>query len=776
MYKSMFDEHIKQIVLPEPPVLLEDEYRFIFGFGNSPSAPKPNQRPSISYPSRLHDQKLRGKANDQKEKFFQIFKDLNFNISFVDALILMPKFGLTIKTLLTNKDKLSELARTLLNEHCSTVLLKKFPEKLGDPDKFLIPCDFLGMAEYLALADLGASINLMPLTVWNKLSLPELSPTCMTLELIDHLISRPVGVAKDVYVKVGTFHFPADFVVVDFDADPRAITINLDQTSRYSANYNDMTANRIDVIDMAYEKYSDFLLKEVDAFLALEDDPTSSKVDHSYFDTERDIILLEAVLNDDPSLPPPTPNQGNYLPQVQKELKICEAKSDKSSIDEPPGVKLKDLPPHLEYAFLEGNDKMPVIISKNLSDEEKIDLITVLKSHKRAITWKLSDIKGINPEFYTHKILIEEDFKPAVQHQIRVNPKIHDVIKKEVLKLLDARLIYHISDSPWDKLSELARTLLNEHCSTVLLKKFPEKLGDPDKFLIPCDFLGMAEYLALADLGASINLMPLTVWNKLSLPELSPTCMTLELIDHLISRELTLRVGKKAITINLDQTSRYSANYNDMTANRIDVIDMAYEKYSDFLLKEVDAFLALEDDPTSSKVDHSYFDTERDIILLEAVLNDDPSLPPPTPNQGNYLPQVQKELKICEAKSDKSSIDEPPGVKLKDLPPHLEYAFLEGKISKRDEMPQNSNQVCEIFDVWGIDFMGPFPSSRGNKYILVAIDYLSKWVEAKALPTNDARVVYKLLKSLFARFGTPRAIISDWRTHFCNDQFTKVML
>ncbi|GJT86147.1 reverse transcriptase domain-containing protein [Tanacetum coccineum] len=99
----------------------------------------------------------------------------------------------------------------------------------------------------------------------------------------------------------------------------------------------------------------------------------------------------------------------------------------------------------------------------------------------------------------------------------------------------------------------------------------------------------------------------------------------------------------------------------------------------------------------------------------------------------------------------------------------------QGKISQRDEMPQNSIQVCEIFNVWGIDFMGPFPSSRGNKYILVAVDYLSKWVEANALPTNDARVVVKFLKSIFARFGTSRAIISDRGTHFCNDKFAKAM-
>nr|GEY64687.1 reverse transcriptase domain-containing protein [Tanacetum cinerariifolium] len=129
------------------------------------SAPKPNQKPSISYLSRFHNQKLCDNANDQKEKIFQIFQDLNFNISFADALILMPKFGPTIKTLLTNKDKLYELARTPLNEHCLVVLLKKLSEKLGDPDKFLIPCDFPRMAKCLALANLGASINLMPLSL-----------------------------------------------------------------------------------------------------------------------------------------------------------------------------------------------------------------------------------------------------------------------------------------------------------------------------------------------------------------------------------------------------------------------------------------------------------------------------------------------------------------------------------------------------------------------------------------------------------------------------------
>ncbi|GJX15458.1 hypothetical protein Tco_0216290 [Tanacetum coccineum] len=184
---------------------------------------------------------------------------------------------------------------------------------------------------------------------------------------------------------------------------------------------------------------SDFLLEETEAFLAIEDEPILLEINDSYYDSEGDILLLEEFLNDNLSSPPLPP----------QELKVVETKNEKSSIDEPPEVELKDLPSHLEYAFLEGIDKFPFIIAKDLKDEEKADLIKVLKSHKRALAWQLFDIKGINPEFYTHKILMEDDFKPAVQHQRRVNPKIHKVIKKEVLKLLDAGLIYPILDNPW---------------------------------------------------------------------------------------------------------------------------------------------------------------------------------------------------------------------------------------------------------------------------------------------------------------------------------------
>nr|GFA78819.1 reverse transcriptase domain-containing protein [Tanacetum cinerariifolium] len=180
----------------------------------------------------------------------------------------------------------------------------------------------------------------------------------------------------------------------------------------------------------------DFILKEIETYLASDSDPPG--IDDAVFNPKGAIHLIEGILNNDPTSPLPP-----------KDLKCKELKSIESLVNEPSELELKDLPSHLEYAFLEGIDKLPVIIAKNLKDDEKERFIKVLKSHKQAIALKLSDIKGIDPKFYTHKILMEDDFKPIVQHQRRVNPKILEVIKKEVIKLLVAGLIYPISDSPW---------------------------------------------------------------------------------------------------------------------------------------------------------------------------------------------------------------------------------------------------------------------------------------------------------------------------------------
>nr|GEW16098.1 reverse transcriptase domain-containing protein [Tanacetum cinerariifolium] len=523
----------------------------------------PKAKANLPYPSRLVKENIRKKDDILAAKFMEIFRDLHFELSFADALVNMPKFAPMFKKLLNNKNKLIELTKTPLNKNYSAVVLKNLPEKLGDPGGFLIPCDFLEIDNYLALADLGASINLMPLSIWKKLKLPTLNDTKMVLELADRTISKPTGVAENVFVKVSKFYFPADFVVLDFIADPRVLLIlgrpflstthalidvyegevilrHDDQSltlkcgDKPTISYNNFQfLNKVDLIDAACEEYSqevlgfadvvsnevstpcfepifsnssqnltpfnesDFLLfEEADAFLAVDNEPISPEFDATYYDPKGDILILEALLNSD--LEPPFPNQKHYFPKAHNDL------------------------------------KWPVIIAKDLSINEKFALIEVLKSRKKAIAWKLTDIRGIDPEFCSHKILLEDDFSPKVQSQRRVNPKIHDVIKKEVEKLLDAGLIYPISDSTW--------------------------------------------------------VSPVTAFLKKSGP-----------------------IG-----------GHYGANY------------------------------------TAKKV----------------------------------------------------------------------------------------------FD---------------------SVNYLLKWVEAKALPTNDARVVVKFLKSSFFRFGTPKAIISDRGTHFCNDQFSRVM-
>ncbi|GKA80071.1 reverse transcriptase domain-containing protein [Tanacetum coccineum] len=324
----------------------------------------------------------------------------------------MSKFASTFKKLLSNKEKLFELANTLVNENCSAVILKKMPKKLGDPGKFLIPCNFPEIVECLALADLGASINLIPLSIWRKLSLPELTPTQMILELADRSTTRPIGIAEDVFVRVGKIN---SLKVLGFSDNSE------------SGNPTPISEPIIakSLPSLTPFEGGDFILEKIEACFASDSVPPG--IDDAEFDPEGDIRLIEEMLNNDP-----------YSLLLSNDLKFEELKTVKSSVDEPPELELKDLPSHLEYAFLEGTNKLPVIIAKNLKDEEKERLIKVLKSHKQAIAWKISDIKGIDPQFCTYKILMEDDFKPAVQHQRRVNPKIHEVIKKEVVKLLDA--------------------------------------------------------------------------------------------------------------------------------------------------------------------------------------------------------------------------------------------------------------------------------------------------------------------------------------------------
>ncbi|GJT00977.1 reverse transcriptase domain-containing protein [Tanacetum coccineum] len=272
-----------------------------------------------------------------------------------------------------NSFKIQQMAALLedkMNIRMSAVVLKKLSEKLGDPGRFLIPCDFSEFDNCLALADLGASINLMPLSIWKKLGLPGLNDTKMVLELADRTISKPTGVAENVFVKVGkTTHALIDVYEgeITLRNDDQSLTLKCGDTP--SISYNNLESlKKVDLIDVTCEEYSQEVLDFSDSVaygnpspgydpIVSNSSPTLTPfgdIDEAYYDPEGDILLLESLLNSDPS---PSLNQESYLPEIKKELKVC--KSAESSIDEPPEVELKDLPPHLEYAFLADNNKLP---------------------------------------------------------------------------------------------------------------------------------------------------------------------------------------------------------------------------------------------------------------------------------------------------------------------------------------------------------------------------------------------------------------------------------
>nr|GEW93686.1 hypothetical protein [Tanacetum cinerariifolium] len=772
---------------------------------SGPGVPKTLPKPNIPYPSRLNDQKLREKATNQMEKFFQIFQDFHFDISFADALILMPKSASTIKSLLTNKDKLFELAKIPLNKNFSVMLLKKLLEKLGDLGKFLIPCDFPGM------------------------------------DLANRSITRPKGVSEDVFVKVGKFHFLTDFVVVDFEANPcvplilgrsflrtgralidvygeeislqvndEAVTFNLNQTTRYSSTYDDLSVNRIDIIDVAREGYA----QEILGFSSNSSggNPTST---------------FELILSDFcPSL---TPFEGSDF--ILEEI----------------DAYLKD-----ESVSLE--------IDQGDFDEKEA-LLKVLKSHKRAIAWKIADIKGIDPRFCTHKILMEEDYKPVVQSQRRVNPKIHKVIKKEVIKLLDAGMIYSTSDSPWVSTIHcvpkkggitVVENKNNELIPTQLVTGWRvyidyRKLNDAtrkdhfplpfmDQMKRPLSHVPM-EHLLIAECPLAFEMLLghfKDVITKLPYPTTVKGVRSF--LGHggfyrrfiqdfsKIARPMTYLLDKHTpFVFSKDCIDAFETLKKKLTEAPILVVsdwNLPFELMcdtSDFAIGAVLGQRKMKHfhpihyaSKTMTKAQIHYTTTEKEmlsvvyaiekfrpyLVLSKSIVYTDHSALKYLLSKQDAKPRLENPHRdVFENKDINENFPLETLVKISSGSTpwfahfenfHAGNFIVKGMSSQQKKKffkdvkhyfwddPYHFGYV-RIKSFKGIDFMGPFPSSRGNKYILVVVDYLVKWVEAKALPTNDARVVVKFLKSLFARFGTPRAIISHRGTHFCNDKFAKVM-
>nr|GEX30498.1 reverse transcriptase domain-containing protein [Tanacetum cinerariifolium] len=711
-------------------------------------ASKPNPKPSILYPSRLNDQKLREKANNKMFKFLQIFQRLHFDISFVDALLHMPKFASTFKSLLRNTKKLFELA-----------------------------------------TDLNASINLMPLSVWKKLSLSELTPTRMTLELANRLVTYLVGVAEDVFVKVGKFYFSADFAVVDYDVDPRvsfilerpflwteralidvhgeeltlrvndeAITFKVRHTSRYSRNYYEESVNRIDVIDVSCKEYAQEVLRFSDS--STSGSPTPS-----------DPIIAS-------SSPSFTPFEGSDFILEEKET-FLRTPDERSNLDN-------------DYYDTEGD----IIYLEKLFNENPSSNLHSMKNE---------DLKEV-----------DDDFKLAVQHQRRVNLKTHEVIKKEVIKLLDAGLIYPISDSPW--LNDATR---KDHFPLPFMDQMLERLvrneyycfldGFWGYFQIPIDPQDQEKTSFTCHYGTfAYRHMPFGLCNA---PGTFQRC-TMAIFHDMI--EETMEVFMDDFSVFKDSFSSCLFHLDKMLKRCEDTnLVLNWEKCH-FMVKEgivlghkisksgikverakVDVIAKLPHPTTINDVRRANNLTADDLSRLEnphqgdlekkeinetfpletletiSSHNDSSTLwfadignyragnfvvKGMSPQQKKFFKDVKQTIDILTAchngpteghhganYTTKKVFDS--GFywtkiyrDAHDMVKSCDSCQRQGKIFQKGKMPKNAIQVFEIFYVWGIEFMGPFPSSRGNK------------------------------------FGTPRVIISDRGTHIYNDQFAKVMI
>ncbi|XP_042964714.1 uncharacterized protein LOC122298937 [Carya illinoinensis] len=420
---------------------------------------EPKVTPPAPFPQRLvplHKDKHHAEILD-------IFKQVRINIPLLDAIEKIPTYAKFLKDLCTVKRRLNVKKKAFLTEQVSAIIQSNTPPKYKDPGSPTIACVIGSSKIGQALLDLGSSVNLLPYNTYEQLGLRELKPTSIILQLADRSINKPRGVVEDVLVQVDKFYYPVDFVVLDVQLTPHSIFQTPVILGRpFLATSNALINCRSGILKLTFGNMTLELnvfntcrqpqdLKELQEVNCLE----SLLAEEFFLEQESQMeLVLPGTLENSELLDTNAVNSGagskmDSLWQLKFEDLPLQSIHQQPSDEVPPSPVLKPLPESLKYVFLGPTNTFPCIISSSLSVEQEEQLLRVLKQHKGALGWSIADIKGISPTICTHRIFLEENSSPTREMQRRLNPTMKEVVKNEVLKLLDVGIIYPISDSQW---------------------------------------------------------------------------------------------------------------------------------------------------------------------------------------------------------------------------------------------------------------------------------------------------------------------------------------
>ncbi|XP_073033722.1 uncharacterized protein [Primulina eburnea] len=409
------------------------------------------------FPSRLE----KSKKMDYEKEVLETFRKVEINIPLIDAIKQIPRYAKFLKELCTNKRRLKSDEKVSVGESVSAVIKKSLPNKCKDPGMFTMPCVIGNLKIERAMLDLGASINVMPYSIYCALNLGPLKETRVVIQLADRSNAYPEGVVEDVLVQVKELIFPADFYILRMEEDSTTISAPIllgrpfMKTARTKIDVEEGTLSvefdgeivKFSIFDaMKYpnENHSICSIDIVDSIVQECFEETYG-IDNFHMQAQ---LEVEGEIAEAWEIAETDEESQTVVPNLETEISIPHKKL-LPSVLQAPKLELKDLPDHLKYIYLGDNETLPVIISKRLTEEQEDRLTTILREHKTAIGWTLADIKGINPSICMHRIRLEDDAKSVREFQRKLNPAMKEVVMKEILKLLDEGIIYPISDSKW---------------------------------------------------------------------------------------------------------------------------------------------------------------------------------------------------------------------------------------------------------------------------------------------------------------------------------------